>query len=289
MQITKDNPTSLLVDIESEFTQNFSIMLMSDVHFDSTVCDLSLFHKHLKYAESHQMPILVAGDLLDAMQGKYDPRRTPEDLKQQYAVNAYYDALVIDVARYLAEYNIPGYILCDGNHETSVRDHSGTDLLHNVAYQLRVEHKKNAVHMGYWGYVDYRFHYNKGNAMASYLQYFHHGNGYSAPVTKSTIHINRQSVWLTDVNLVHNGHTHDCYAIPQPIEKYNKKAHKPYQDTVWFIRTPGYKMSPTTSHKTGGFESEHFRGPKSRGCHVLNLTYSHNDDSIEAEILQKIQ
>lgn len=290
MQFTKQGSTSLVVDIESDSTQEFKILLMSDIHFDSTVCDLSLFEEHLRFAERYKMPVLIAGDSLDAMQGKYDPRRSPEDLRNKYAVNAYYDALTIDYSRYLAKFDIPCFILGDGNHETSVLEHSGTDLLHSVCYQLRVEHKKQAFHMGYWAYVEFRFHYKKGTAVGSRLLYFHHGDGLSAPVTKSVISINRQSAWLIEPDIVHNGHTHDAYAIPQPVEKYNRRTHKPYPDTVWYIRTPGYKMSPTSSHRVRGFESEKHRAPKNRGAYCVNLTYSHaKGDVVSTDILHLIR
>jgi hypothetical protein len=291
MHYEKANGTSLLIDIPSDAQQDFSIVLMSDVHFDSSICDLSLFYDDLKYAEKYQLPVFINGDSLDAMQGKYDPRRSPEDLKDAYKVNAYYDALVMDYADYLSKFDLPAIILGDGNHETSVLDHSGTDLLENVCYRLRVEHHKNAIHMGYWGYMEYRFAYKKGTASNKKLMYFHHGNGGSAPVTKSTIQINRQSAWLIHPDIVHNGHTHDAYCIPQPVEKYNDKSHKPYADNVWYIRTPGYKKSPTVSHRTRGFEAEKCRmnGPKSRGCYVLNLHYSHTDDTITTDVLHKIR
>jgi len=289
MKFTKDNATSLLIDIPSDSQQDFSITLMSDVHFDSAICDLALFYEHMKDAERHQTPVFINGDSLDAMQGKYDPRRTPEDLKKTYNVSAYYDALVIDYANYLSQFDVPGFILGDGNHETSVLDHSGTDLLENVCYRLRVEYGKEAIHMGYWGYIEYRFNYKRGNASNKILQYFHHGDGGSAPVTKSTIQINRQAAWLVHPDIVHNGHTHDAYCVPQPVEKYNDKTHKPYADNMWFIRTPGYKKSPTVSHRTRGFESEHHRAPKPRGCYILNLHYNHSaGDTIKSEILQKI-
>jgi len=288
MNYEKVNGTSLLIDIPSDAQQDFGIMLMSDVHFDSAVCDLALFHEHLKYAEKYRLPVFINGDSLDAMQGKYDPRRSPEDLKDIYNVSAYYDALVLDYSSYLSRYDIPAFILGDGNHETGVLEHSGTDLLENVCYRLRVEHKKTAIHMGYWGYIEYGFFYKKGNARAKRLMYFHHGDGGSAPVTKSTLQINRQSAWLIHPDIVHNGHTHDAYCIPQPVEKFNDKTHKPYPDNMWFIRTPGYKMSPTKSHRTRGYESKHFRAPKSRGCYILNLHYSHTDDTISMDVLNKI-
>lgn len=289
MQLIKHNPAALTLEIPSKSTQRLSIMLTSDVHYDSVVCDLDLFTKHLKLAEEAQSPVLIAGDLLDAMQGKWDPRRQPEELKHDYAVSAYYDAIVMDCARYLAKFDIPLYILCLGNHETAVLKNSNTDLLGNVAYQLRVEHGKQAEAMGYWGYLRIMFKYNKGGGGASKMLYWHHGTSTSAPVTKGMIQVNRQGVYLYDVDYVLNGHNHQSYSTPLPVERINKITMQPYTETIWYLRTPGYKKSSADSNEVWGFGAEKHRAPTPRGCMFLNLQYSHTNDSIESELLQKIQ
>jgi hypothetical protein len=289
MQLIKHNPAALTLEVPSKSTQRLSIMLTSDVHFDSVVCDLDLFTKHLRIAEQTQSPVLIAGDLLDAMQGKWDPRRQPEDLKHEYAVSAYYDAIVMDCARFLAKFDIPLYILALGNHETGVLRHSNTDLLGNVAYQLRVEHGKQAEAMGYWGYLRVMFKYKHGSAGASKLLYWHHGVSSGAPVTKGMIQVNRQGVYLQAPDFVLNGHNHQSYSTPVPVERMNAKTMQPYTDTVWYLRTPGYKKSAVDSNSVWGFEAEKHRAPTPRGCMFLGMEYKHTDDTIETEILQKIQ
>mgnify|MGYP001110069914 CR=1 FL=1 len=287
MLLTKHNPAAVTLEIPSKSTQRLSVMLTSDVHFDSVICDLELFTKHLQLAEEKQAPVLIAGDLLDAMQGKWDPRRQPEKLKEQYKVSAYYDAIVMDIARYLAKFDIPIYILALGNHETGVLRHSNTDLLGNVAYQLRVEHGKKAVAMGYWGYLRFQFRYNKGSHNASKTLYWYHGVSNGAPVTKGMIQANRQAVWIHDADFVLNGHNHKSYTTPQPIERINQKTMDPYNDIVWFLRTPGYMKSSGECQVTFGFGAEKHRAPTPKGCMFLDMTYHHSGD-VETEILQKI-
>ena len=263
-------------------------MLTSDVHFDSAVCDVDLFKKHLKIAEERQAPVLIAGDLLDAMQGKNDPRRRPEELKAQYKVSAYYDAIVMDVAKFLSGFDIPYYILALGNHETGVLKHSNTDLLGNVAYQLRVEHGKQAIAMGYWGYMRVQFRYKKGAHNVSKLIYWHHGKSNGAPVTKGVIQVARQGVYLQAPDVVLNGHNHQAYAMPVQVERLQQKSMTPYTATIWYLRTPGYKKSPGDSQSVWGFDAEKHRAPTPKGCHFLNMEYSSTQNGISMEVLQKI-
>lgn len=288
MQITRHNPASLTLEVPSKSTQRLSMMLTSDVHYDSVVCDIDLFTKHLKIAEETQSPVLIAGDLLDAMQGKWDPRRQPESLKNEYAVSAYYDAIVMDCARFLGKFDIPLYILCLGNHETGVLRHSNTDLLGNVAYQLRVEHGKQAEAMGYWGYLRVMFNYKKGGGKSGKVIYWYHGISNGAPVTKGMIQANRQSVWIHGADIVLNGHNHKSYTTPQPVERLNQKTMQPYNDIVWYLRTPGYTKSPGESQVVFGFGAEKHRAPTPKGCMFLNFEYQHQTESVEVEVLQKI-
>jgi len=288
MQLIKHNPAAVTLEIPSKSTQRLSIMLTSDVHFDSVVCDIDLFTKHLKIAEELQAPVLIAGDLLDAMQGKWDPRRQPEDLKNAYKVSAYYDAIVMDCAKFLAKFKVPLYILALGNHETGVLRHSNTDLLNNVAYQLRIEHNRQAVSMGYWGYLRFMFKYNKGAAAVSKTLYWHHGTSNNAVVTKGVIQVNRQGAYLRDVDFVLNGHNHAAYVMPLQVDRLNQRTMQPYTETVFYLRSPGYKKPVSDANNVWGFEAEKHRSPNPRGCMFLNMEYSHNGDTIESEILQKI-
>jgi UDP-2,3-diacylglucosamine pyrophosphatase LpxH len=262
-------------------------MLSSDVHYDSVTCDVKLFEKHLKLAEETQSPVVIAGDLFDAMQGHDDPRRSIEDLKNEYAVASYFDAIVLDVSRFLQRFKVPYYIIAMGNHETSVLRKINTNLVERLCYDLRL-HGQPAEAMGYWGYVRFMFKYNKGGAAVSKNLYFHHGVSNGAPVTKGVIQVNRQGVYLHDVDFVLNGHNHQAYVMPLQVERLSQKSMKPYTSCVWYLRTPGYKKSPGDSLKTYGFGAEKHRAPTPRGCMFLDMTYTHSDDSISAEILQKI-
>lgn len=280
LSITKDNEVSVTVEYTCPSQSTINLMLSSDWHYDSSCCDLDLLTKHLKIAEEKQAVVLMAGDTLDAMQGRHDPRRKIEELKKQYAVSGYYDAIVADCANFLAKFDVPGYIICDGNHELAVLKNSGTDLLNNLAYHLRHEYKKSAVHMGFWGYMPITFRYSKGRANTSKLLYWFHGTSSHAVVTKGMIQVNRNSTWLKAPDYFVFGHTHDGWADPEPIEDFNMKSKRPFRDGMLFFRTPGYKNSPTDEHKPSSWASQKQRAPKNKGCYFLELNYSHSGGDI---------
>ena len=156
MQLTRHNPASATIEISSKSTEELTVMLASDIHYDSSACDIKLFEKHLKIAEEKQSPVIIAGDLFDAMQGRDDPRRNIEELKNEYAVSSYFDAIVLDVRRFLLKYKVPYYIIGLGNHETSVLRKINTDLVQRLCLLLRLEGQP-AEAMGYWGYIRFMF------------------------------------------------------------------------------------------------------------------------------------
>ena len=289
MKFTRHNPATATLEISSASTQKLSVMLSSDIHFDSSLCDIDLYKKHLKIAEEQQAPVLIAGDFFDAMQGHDDPRRSLEELKKEYKVSHYYDAIVLDASKFLQKFKIPFYIIALGNHETAVLNKISTNLADRLAIDLRYNGYQ-AESMGYWGYLRFSFNYKKGGGQASKTLYFHHGTSTSAPVTKGVIQVARQSAYIYDADIVLNGHNHHAYTVPIQVEKINKKTMEPYTQTIWYLRTPGYKMSAGDSQQVVGFGPEKHRAATPRGCMFLDMEYHHSDhDLIDIDILQKIE
>ena len=287
MELTRHTSGTATLTIPSEFTQKLDVLLTSDIHFDSILCDIKLFEKHLKLAEELQAPVIIAGDFFDAMQSKDDPRRSPEELKEKYKVSHYLDAIVLDASDFLRQFKVPYYIIALGNHETAVLRKLGTNLCDRLAYDLRL-HDVKAESMGYWAYIFFNFVYKKGNSYTSRTLYLDHGNGKSAAVTHGIIDVNRQSTWQHEADIVLNGHNHKSLIYPQPIERIKQKSKTPYNDIVWYLRTPGYKMSPGESLQTFGFGAEKYRSPTPKGCTILSLEYNKKQDWVSMEPTPKI-
>lgn len=288
MKLIRNSAASATFEIASESKQNLTVMLASDIHYDSILCDISLFEKHLKLAEEKQAPVIIAGDFFDAMQGHDDPRRSMEELRDKYKVATYFDALVMDASAFLQKYKIPYYILALGNHETSVINKIGTNLCDRLAADLRYNGIK-AEAMGYWGYIKFLFQYKKGGANASKTLYFHHGTSTNAPVTKGVINVNRQAVYIHDADIVLNGHNHHAYTMPIQVERLNLKTLEPYTETIWYLRTPGYKMSAGDSKQVYGYGPEKHREPTPRGCMFIDMSFTKTSSIVDLDVIQKIQ
>ena len=99
--------TMVHANITAGWTQD--ILFISDVHFDSVKCNRELLAEHLRAAKLRGAWIISVGDFVDAMQGKFDPRRSMDELRPEYRRDDYYDFIVKDVAAYLAPYaaNLP--------------------------------------------------------------------------------------------------------------------------------------------------------------------------------------
>jgi len=286
--VKKTAPESAEIIKRAESKDSMKIMLSSDWHYDSTCCDRDMLTDHLKQAEKENAIVCVFGDLVDCMQGKYDPRRDPEELKKKYKVRSYFDAVVIDTGEFLSKFNVQ-YILCDGNHEEDVIEHNGTDMLERITWHLRYEHKMKVIHMGYSGYIYLGFDYRRGMARASKLLYFHHGVSSYAKVTRGVIWTNRQGRWLTDPDYVVNGHNHFAYSMPLSTERFNPRTRRTVRGSQHYFRSPGYKNSPTDTHRMTGWAAQKQRDPANKGCYILDLHYSHNGDTITKEIIDRTQ
>ena len=59
------------------------VLLRSDAHHDSPYCDRKLEKYHLEIAKERNALILDNGDTFDAMQGKFDPRRSYGDIRPE--------------------------------------------------------------------------------------------------------------------------------------------------------------------------------------------------------------
>jgi hypothetical protein len=270
MEITQSNGVITLC-LDFELGQAQKIYLFSDIHFDSIFCDRDLLEKHLKRAGSENAIILDGGDFFDAMQGRFDPRRSMDDLRPEYRREDYYDFVVQDAAEFLKPYAQNIAMLAVGNHELSVLKNANTHLTDRLVSELR--HSGSLVLAGgFKGWVRILWKYKHGMDRNSFLiRYSHSGGGGSAPVTRGVIDTNRQAVYLPDAHVVWNGHNHHGWVMPIARERINGHGVM-YSDLTWFVRTPGYKAEYENSHI--GYAAQKAAGPRPRGCVVITLEYA---------------
>jgi hypothetical protein len=237
--------TSIYYDVFGGWEQR--LFFCSDNHFDSIYCNRDVMRAHLDEAKRMDARIFFFGDFFDAMQGRYDPRRSMPELRPEYSRREdYYDALVKDAADWLEPYAANIDIMADGNHELSVLKAANTNIMDRLVGELNRRTGQHIHHGGYGGWV--RFMLNTvlpdgtQNPHSSIKLKYYHGSGGEAPVTRGAIQTNRQAVYLPDANIIVNGHSHHSYYIPISRERLGGKGQM-YFDIQHHIRTPGYKQS----------------------------------------------
>jgi predicted phosphodiesterase len=253
------------------------ILLTSDRHHDSVHCDRKLEKKHLDQALEDNALIIDVGDLFDAMQGKFDPRRSYDNLRPEYKSNTYLDDIVTDGGLFYAPYAKNWLVVGRGNHDQTVLKNCGTDLISNLVYRMNAEGGGDAQAGGYGGWIRFLFVVNKTRRMSVKLKYYH-GSGGGGPVTRGVIQTNRQAVYLPDADIVVNGHTHDAWTVPIARERLSDKGFVG-KDVCWYVRTPTYQED--YGDGSGGWHVERGGPPKPKGCGWIQLFYENERMKIQ--------
>jgi hypothetical protein len=263
--------TSVYFDVSAGWEQ--TLYLSSDVHWDSIYCNRALFKQHMERMNKVNALGILAGDVLDLMQGRFDPRRSMEELRPEYRRNDYYDFVSDDAAKFFKPYAKNILLMARGNHELSVVKNANTDPFSNMVREL---HRGGAqtVIGGFGGWIRLMFSVGGVPKTSLKIKYFH-GAGSEAPVTRGVIQTNRQAVYLPDANIVLNGHNHNSYIVPIIRERISNKGVL-YTDTQYHIRTPGYKQDYADG--SGGWTVERGGVPKPIGCAWVRLVWQ--DDRV---------
>jgi hypothetical protein len=241
-----------------------NLLLMSDWHYDSIYCNRELLNKHIKMLDTHNAYGIVAGDIFDAMQGKFDPRRSYSDLRPEYVGLNYYDRITADVTSFVKPYQERIIVLGKGHHDLGVLEHTNSDLISRVVGAMG---GTSIMQVGsFAGVVKIKFNRSK-TSQKSLTIFYSHGGGSNSPVTKGVIQTARQAVFLPEAHIVHNGHNHQGYILPQPRMRLNQN-NEIYTEMQWFVRTPGYKQTGTVGDS---WEAQKMFGPSPSGCVLVNV------------------
>jgi predicted phosphodiesterase len=245
-------------------------MLSSDRHHDSKYCDRELEKVQLDKAVKRDAFIIDAGDVLDAMQGRYDPRRMYDDLRPEYMVDNYYDAIIQDASEFYKPYAANWLLMGRGNHEEATRKNANTDITSRLVDNLNRGNGGHIAEGGFGGWIRFMFMRSKRPQSSLKLKYFHGSNATDAPVTRGVIQTNRQSVFLPDADIVMNGHNHNEYILSIKRERISNKG-RVYFDLVHFARIPGYKNEYQDG--SGSWAVQKGQSPKPLGIVWMRLFY----------------
>ncbi len=273
--------TKIRVEVGQGWEQWF--LLRSDAHHDSLYSRRDLEKKHLEKALERNALIIDCGDLFDAMQGRFDPRRSYDDLRPEYKGADYYNRILDDAVDFYKPYARNWLLLGRGNHETGVLKNAGIDLTSQLAREL-TRLGSNVVCGGYGGWIVVYTEHKSGGHRRSFKIRYYHGAGGEAPVTRGVIQTNRQAVYLPDAHVVINGHNHNEYVMTIKRERINDLG-KQYFDTVYFVRIPGYKDD--YSDGSGGWAIEKGMVPKPLGAAWMRMWFE--ERTVKIQIFSEVE
>ena len=221
---------------EVKAKKNFKIIPFSDVHFDSKKCDRKLLKKHLDYMVEKDAYCWFNGDFFDVMGCNRDPRSGKNDIRPEYNVKNYLDAVIDDAVEFLEPYKHRILFFSDGNHETNILNRMETDVLKRVSERLGV------AKMYYGGFIKVGIIQGKNEQknVFSKLIHFHHGFGGNAPRSKGVLRVDIDSANYPDADLIVRGHTHQKWII-QRQQRRLSQCGKYYKKKTLHAQLGSYK------------------------------------------------
>ena len=250
-KVTKQHDSVFLSYVVDSINATEWQLYLSDLHLDSKLSARSKVKALLDEALQQQAAVHIFGDIFDAMGGKFDKRTTKKDIKEEYSGEVpYFNAIVDDVAEFLEPYAEIIATLSEGNHESKIREIHELNLLTMLADKLEQMTGHKPVVMGWDGFIKTVYIHKSGGAYKSFITFFTHGSGGSAPMTFGTLNVKRrQSVYLADVYV--SGHVHQAYAVPLVVTQITDKGRVFARETI-HLQLAGHKEHGGTWEKSKG-------------------------------------
>lgn len=251
------------------FTSKQRCLIISDVHWDSAWCDRKVLTKHLDQAKASNSPIFMFGDFFDVMQGKWDPRKSYDQLRPEHQGPNYLDLLVNTASDYLMPYKEQLALIGYGNHETAIIKRHEVDLIQRLVGILRKDGSK-VVTGQYWGFV--QFVLSCSTHKDTKTLHYHHGYGGGGEVTRGLIdHSRTRGQYQADIYV--SGHIHRRNMDENILLRCTTKG-KIRSINQMFLRCSSYK------HEDSGYHIEKGRAARPIGGWWLEFSMSRLDDNV---------
>jgi UDP-2,3-diacylglucosamine pyrophosphatase LpxH len=196
------------------YYKNCTIRFLSDLHLDSPYTDLKKLKKLFDDAQKNQYKIVIIGDLLDVMGGKYDRRTTKGDIKPEHNTDNYINSVCESAADFLAPYIDDILLITAGNHEREIDKRMECYLLEFIDLYL---HKKTGKSINwtqdYAGYI--RLHGKRRNSQDSCPTtiFYNHGKDGNATMSFGVLNVKRNAA-VIDADIIVMGHIHKNFSLP---------------------------------------------------------------------------
>jgi len=257
-------------------------LLTGDRHVDSADSDHAMQVKHLRQAQERDAGVIDVGDVLDAMQGRSDPRRMKGVGRPDSAIVAnYLDRIVVDAAEMLAPYARRFVVIGRGNHEQSILRHCETDLTERLCERISLLSGTKVHSGGYGGWVRFVVRWSTKGGLCLNLKYFH-GSGGGGLMSFDTLRVRRQSSFVSGADVVVCGHVHERWAleITQEEPAAMKGCYELRHRSQWHVRVGTYKDEYREG--LGGWHIERGGPPKPLGAYWMRVSmYRKRIDGVE--------
>lgn len=216
----------------------FEFLLTSDWHFDNPKTKRDLLFKHLDEAKERGAKVIINGDMLCLMQGKYDPRKSKNAIRPEHNGNDYLDLVINDTAEKMLPYAENILQINTGNHESSVSERAETNILMRLVERINAFAKTDIQLGGYMGYINFNFKRCSANYTCNIA--YDHGH-WGGVVTKGALSVSRHASIFPDADVVISGHTHDGWIMTHPRYVMNQFKGIVEVKKQYHIKTGTYK------------------------------------------------
>ena len=273
--VTKRYQSNLHKYIIEQDKSNFEleILFTSDWHIDNPKTNREMLFNHLDEAVKRNALIVVNGDLMCLMQGKYDPRGSKSSILPEHNGNNYLDLVINDTAQKLLPYAKNIIQINQGNHETAVSKRAETDVLQRLVERINTLADTNIQLGAYTGFISINLSRSGGENKTFNIGYSH-GN-WGGVVTKGTLGVGRMASFLSNVDIVISGHTHDRWVMEFNQLQPNFHKGKVENKTQYHVKTGTYKEEFTQGE---GWAVERIGMPKSLGSVFCKVYYKRGED-----------
>lgn len=258
---------------KDSFKYNQEVLLTSDWHFDNPKTNRKLLFRHLDQAKERGAYIIINGDTLCLMQGKYDPRGTKSSIRTEHNGDSYLDLVIEDTAQKLVPYAHLILQINEGNHESSVSKRSETNVLKRLVERINSLANTNIQLGTYLGLIVLNLSYRESATRTLKIAYSH-GN-FGGIITKGSLSVVRYASIFPDADIVMSGHTHDGWIMAQPRYVHNRFKGEYDIKNQWHIKTGTYKEE---FENGSGWAVERIGMPKYLGSCWLKINYHQKQD-----------
>ena len=183
------------------------IFFVGDLHLDSAYADRGALRYALDQAVAADAPIVILGDVFDAMQSRGDRRASKDALITRYGRNDYLNAMLEDAIEFLRPYARHVWIMLHGNHDADITKYHEVDLIRLLAHELNREGADIAT-PGYQTHVALKLRPSTSKFAHVVWGFVTHGHGGGAVMTGGVLNASRRAMWLPQPDFVISGHLH---------------------------------------------------------------------------------